>query len=173
MNRFNNLASAMNEIQDVSERYADHEPKNVNDIVFHKPVNDVQAEMAEKLKGGVAFLEGIFAIVMVLLAIYCVVIGKILFTLLFVAGAGFFAYDAISCKKSPAQVMTGTVVYKQERRGTGRKRSRIFVVTVKPDSGERVIYRGIQISEADYKMVSEGTPVLVVKISAGAKACIL
>ena len=51
--------------------------------------------------------------------------------------------------------------------------SRTYYVSVKPDSGEMVIYKDIRISYAEYNKVSEGTHVLVAKTGVSAEACVL
>lgn len=177
MNGFNNLSSNMNEMQNASARYADHQQKHANDIVYREPMNNEESSKAKKMSAKLALVTGGMTALFALITLGTIIGGKgmkgALLMAVLTAVLGFLTYKTISTKP---QVMTGIVVFKGEHstgKATGKNTSRTYYVSVKPDSGEMVIYKDIRISYAEYNKVSEGTHVLVAKTGVSAEACVL
>ena len=178
MSGFDNLAAGMEHLQEVSAKYADHQQKNAADIVYRKAVSDAEAARALKMKRKLAAITGAATALFGLLTIVTIAgkkgVGGIVIMAALTLLLGFITYKSLS---GEPQVMTGVAVFKQEHKGSGggagKRTARIYSVAVKPDSGERVIYKGIRVSYAEYNKISEGTPVLVVKTGTTAEACVL
>ena len=173
-----NMVSAVSNMQEVSAKYADHESKNASQIVYHEPADAKQASIAAAVRRKTAALFIVGAVVFTAFTVFAFVTGQSITAALVMAVlSAVLIFTVFRILSGTPQVMTGIAVFKYERigsgSGTGKNTARTYLISVKPDSGERVIYKNIQISQKDYAKVAEGTPVLVVKTGATAQACIL
>lgn len=173
MGMINNFIDEVSHFQDLNSQYAGYESRTSSQIEFYPPTDSFQEKKAKsvRIKDGVFLF--IFTVIFGIVGILCLVAKEkqIFVGIICLLIALFTGRCALSTFTSGNLVMTGYVVYKHSRRGSGRNKGRTYYVTVRPENGDYILYKDIQISKKDYHYVAEGSPVLVVKTGLSARAC--
>lgn len=182
MSGINRVKNMFDVLQKGAVKYADYRVQPLSEAEYHDPENVEQAEKAEKIE---KMNNKKIPIVLMCTLLFCAIFIYIILTTtdwtgdvimiaftLFIACALLIGFSIKMIKDKPkkVQVITGKAIYKDVR-SHGRNRGYSYLVSIIPDSGEKVIYRGIPISREDYERVTEGTPIMVV--NKGPFACII
>lgn len=168
----------MNDLENGLEKYLTegYILKNNSEIIYQDPENDEQIAKARKSIRNNMTISIIVFVALVATLIGMIItgtsIGWVIFMAIFVAIIGYVIYKDRPGKQ--IQIMKGKAIHKYRRRlqtASGSiSQNYNYFVTVIPDNEEKTIYRDLQVSKADYELIENGTPIMVVK---GGKACIL
>ena len=174
INKFERMQSQMENLQELMEKYHEYRMVQVSEVAFHPPINAEQKKMAERVKLKNNLLAIFFILASLFFFVLTIVKGMGLIAVLSVA---FFACIMIGISAfvlaTPLLVVTGKAIYKDFEKSHDSTTRRRYYLTVIPDGEEKVLFRRVSVSKADYEKIGEGTPVLVVKLAGGAAACIL
>lgn len=172
MSRIDKVNNFFDQIEELSNKYKDYTPYLTNSIPYHDPSTQEEISKAKKVANRMTLSLGFYSMVFsatFVSSLFCT--DKLWVKLLLLVLAIYLVGLTLKWKFGRLQVFTGRVVYKQTV-GYRRKSEGVhYKISVIPENGEKVIYRGVLISSREYKMVTEGTRVLVV--NKGHKATIL
>lgn len=163
MSRMERGMNLLNQMQERAVRYYDYKPYTVNDIPYRDPVSEEEKSKAKKIinKKKRMFVWASIAMIAVwIVSLFCAegLLIKALMLVMVVVVVGI----GIKISSGKVQVFTGIAVHKQIRhQNIGSKKVRC-IVSVIPESGEKIIYTDVNISKKDYDQVTEGTRVMVV-----------
>lgn len=163
MNRINKIQNLFDQIQEQSVKYNDYVPCSIENIPYRDPSTEEETLKAKKIANKLMLKLSLFSIALIaswVLSLYGTdrFLVKFLLFLMIIISLGITLKEM----SKKLQVFTGIVVYKQIRVKDKKSRSVQCTVSIVPENGEKVIYRGINISKKEYIRVTEGTRVLVV-----------
>lgn len=146
-----------------------------SEMVYQDPENSIIAKEASRASRKPMIISIIVLIAMAATFAAMIVTGSdikwTIFMGVVVVAIAIFVFKDIP-GKSP-KVMKATAIFKNKRFSgslqDSARRTYTYFVTVIPESGEKIIFRDLQVSREDYEQIQEGTPILVVK---GGFACI-
>lgn len=182
MSGINRVKNMFDVLQKGAVKYADYKVQPLSEAEYHDPENVEQVEKAEKIE---KMNNKKIPIILMCTLLFSAISIYIIWTTaewtkeiimialtMFIATALLirFSIKMIKDKPKKVQVITGKAIYK-DTRSHSRNRGYSYLVSIIPDSGEKVIYRKIPISREDYERVTEGTHIMVV--NKGPFACII
>ena len=169
------VKSKLNEMSELREQYADYKLAHISSAQFYDPETEEQKTKANKVVKSVLAVYYMISVVFIASFIGAIFLStQIIVTVLIGLIMVFVVALTLGAQFKKVQIFKGKAVYKQARlvRVTSkRRRNYTYVISVIPDSGEKVIYREIQVSKNDFDQIEEGTPVMV--INSVNRACVL
>ncbi|MBO5530567.1 MAG: hypothetical protein J5970_04140 [Bacilli bacterium] len=159
------LQKKINEITEISKKYASMGYKKSDQINFRNPKDEIEEAFVKKANikhfAFMFFITFIFLLCFIFTFIVdAKVIIKILLGIMTLVGA-FFSIKTITTK----ELMIGKAIYKEKKRsnsGNGKRRTYMYFVTV-IDEENKLIHSRIQVSKIEYEIISEGTNILISK----------
>lgn len=159
------LQKKINEITEISKKYASMGYKKSDQINFRNPKDEVEEAFVKK--ANIKHFAFIFFITIIFLLCFIFtfivdakVIIKVLLGIMTLVGA-FFSIKTITTK----ELMIGKAIYKERKRsnsGNGKHRTYMYYVTV-IDEENKLIHSRIQVSKIEYEIINEGTNILISK----------
>jgi len=172
MRGINKVENMFNLLEMLSEKYSGYKVVPTSSIVYHDPETPEQEEKAKRISKKVLGLYYLVSIAFLASAISSIIMdAPIWVIILLLIITTIFVISTLKTQFKKLQVMTGKAVYKNKERKSNNTGKYVYFISVIPDSGEKVIYRRIQVSENDYEQIKEGTPVMVV--NKGTRVCVL
>lgn len=157
------LQKKINEITEISKKYASMGYKKSDNINFRNPKDEIEEAFVKK--ANIKHFAFIFFITIIFLLCFIFsfivdakVIIKILLGIMTLLGA-FFSIKSVTTK----ELMIGKAIYKERKRSTsGKRRTYMYFVTV-IDEDNKLIHSRIQVSKIEYEIIKEGTTILISK----------
>jgi len=173
MNFANKLGEHFQHLQALGAKYADYQRININQMDLREPVNEYEKKIASKAKSE----NNLFSIIIII-----AFAATLFFTIRSDAGLGLIILVSIisvlcivlsiASLTKTAQVRTAIAIYKDYEYQSDST-SKHYYITIIPDDGQKYMCLGVSVSEKDYEAITEGTPVLVVRVGLDAKAFLL